>query len=166
MTILDKTYDGVKERYRFSEWSAAEATNLGTVRSFLPQVADRHALTLEKRVPMRDVPGAFSEYYVSATDPGVRVLVDIATYPSIAAAHDALLHLLAKAMALTLPSATERGLAVGDVAFTGLGELVTTVLFVRRNVVIDIRSVGITPVAVAELAFDLDSQIRDLPGAD
>ena len=57
MAISDKTYDGVKERYRFSEWLTAAAAQFGTVRSFLPQVADRQALTLEKRVPMRDVPG-------------------------------------------------------------------------------------------------------------
>jgi hypothetical protein len=166
MNISDKTYDGVKQRYRYSEWSPAAAASLGTVRSFLPQVADRHTLTLEKRVPMMDLPGAFSEHYVSVTDPGVRVLVDIAIYPSIATAHEALLHILSRVSAPTLPSGVERGLEIGDVAFAGHEELVTAVLFVRRNVVVDIQSAGFTPVTVAELALDIDAQIKGLSRAD
>lgn len=167
MNLSDQAYDGVKRRYRYSEWPrTVELSTLGAVRSFLPQLGDRHSLILEERVPMRDTPGAFSERYVSPTDPEVRVLVDIAVYRSIATAHDALLHMLSMAMAPTLPFAAEQGVPVGDVAFAGFGEILTAVLFVRRNVVVDLRSVGRTPMDVRELAFDIDSQIRDLPRAD
>lgn len=166
MNPTDKAYDGVKRRYRYSEWPRkATLRRLGTVRSFLPELADRHPLILEERVPMRDVPGAFSERYVSAADPGVRVLVDIAIHPSIAAAHDALLHILSMVSAPTLPFAAERNVAVGDVAFAGYGEILTALLFVRRNVVVDLRSVGTTPLDVVELALDIDAQIKGLPRA-
>jgi len=167
MDFSDPAYDGVKERYRYREWpDKAELTTLGAVRSFLPQLADRHPLILEERVPMRDTPGAFSERYISPTDPEVRVLVEIAPYRSIAAAHDALLHMLSMAMAPTLPFATDRGVPVGDVAFAGFGEILTALLFVRRNILVDLRSVGRTQMDVRELAFDIDSQIRDLPRAN
>ncbi len=166
MDITNKAYDGIKQGYRFSEWPRAAAARQGAVRSFLPQLPARPALTLESRVPRTDARGAFSEHYVNPADPGVRVLVDIAVHPSVAAAHDALLHILAMVSAPILPSAAERGLAVGDVAFTGHGDSLLAVLFVRRNVVVDIRSVGNTPVVVAELARALDAQIQSLPRVD
>ena len=156
----------MKQRYRFSEWPRETAARLGTVRSFLPALADRHALSLESRVPSADVPGAFSERYVSPSDPGVRVLVDVAIHPSIATAHEALLHSLAMVSAPTLPAGVERNMAVGDVAFTGHGERITAVLFVRRNVLVDIRSVGTTPLAVAEIARTIDAQIQSLANTD
>jgi len=133
MNFSDPAYDGVKQRYRYSEWPGTmELGTVGIVRSFIPRLADRHPLVLEERAPMRDTPGAFSERYISPTDPEVRVLVDIAVYHSIAAAHDTLLHMLSMAMAPTLPFAADRGVPVGDVAFAGVGEIVTAVLFVRR----------------------------------
>jgi hypothetical protein len=93
-------------------------------------------------------------------------LVDVAIYPSVAAAHDGLLHILAMVSESRLPFAAERGLDLGEVAFAGFSEIIAALLFVRRNVLVDIRSVGSTPVAVTALAQDIDAQIQALPRAD
>jgi hypothetical protein len=155
-------YEGVKRRYRYEEWR--EARGRVTVRSFLPKLDERHALSLESRDPMGR-PGTFSEHYVRSGNAGVRVLVDVAPHPTVAEARDALVDALARSSAPRLPSCEERGLSIGDVGFCGFGDPLTAILFVRQNVLIDIRSVGETPVAVAEIAKSIDAQLLALSEA-
>jgi len=163
MKTVDDGYEGVKSRYRLEEWR--EAAGSMAVHSFLPELAQHHALSLESRVPIGR-PGSFSEHYVGKDDPDVRVLVDIAPHPTVAEARDALVQELARSSAPKLPSCEERGLSIGDVGFCGFGDPLMAILFVRQNVLVDVRSVGKTPVAVADIAKSIDAQLSALSGVD
>ena len=63
------------------------------------------------------------------------------------------------------PRGGERGIEIGELCFVGPGEMVTSVLSVRHNLQLSVRSIGYEDVSVAELAARLDQRLLGPPPA-
>lgn len=151
-------FDAAKERFAFQTWPRRlGAAALPRTRGFaLNLQAGIDDWILERRVPHGD--GGYADYFQQTGNARHRIMVRVIEYSSHEVALEALLHLLSMSMAVTLPR-LEAG-DVGDVAFRGHDDLVTTLFFVRHNVLIDIRSIGDEPVSVLALAAVVDAQIQ------
>jgi hypothetical protein len=148
--------DAAKERFGFETWPRRlGAAALSRTSGFaLNLQTGLDGWILERRLPHGD--GGYADYFQQTGNAQHRVIVRVIEYPNHEAALEALLHLLSDSMAVTLP----RHDAVGDVAFRGHGDLVTTLFFVRHNVLVDIRSIGDEPVSVLPFAALADAQIQ------
>ncbi|KFA92612.1 hypothetical protein [Archangium violaceum] len=162
MTTKNPDLMNVSERYRPEEWPPANVAGGGLVTSFLPDIGDRHALVLEGRD--HHEPNGVRERYVSAVDPGVRVLVDILRYASAEDARQGLIDELRQISAPWVPSCEERALSIGEVGYCSHGNPITSLLFVRGNILARLRSVGSTPVHIPEVAATIDEQIAEKMG--
>jgi hypothetical protein len=112
----------------------------------------------------RDVTGPRGTYldeYQIGDDAEARVGVWISEAESHTAAVERLLDVLMMTMAPSLPTGAERGVDVGEIAFAGVGEVPTTVMFVRGPVFVRVVSQGRTPVSIADLARAIDGQLQD-----
>lgn len=157
---LEQFLENSKQRFGFETWprrvGAAEPTN---VRAFaLTHAALVETWGLEERQVQGDA--GYCDYFKNRNHPKQRVMVRVSEYPSHEDARLALLLELTQSMAPTLPRLDQRGIALGDVGFSGHGEQITHLTFVRRNVLIDIRSIGDEPAELLPLARQADAQIQ------
>jgi len=60
---------------------------------------------------------------------------------------------------MTLPRLDEKGIMIGDVGFTGHGDVTTGIIFVRYNILVDVRSIGKESLSVKEFARLIDNYI-------
>jgi len=155
--------DGARERFDFETWprrtGAEAAIRTRGLALFLVPAPD---WVFERRVAHGS--RTYTDYFQEVSHPEHRIMVRVTELEDHEAARFALLELLSNSMALTLPrlgGADSRSdeSEVGDVAFRGYGELVTTVFFVRHNVLGDVRSIGDEPVSVLSFAAVTDRQI-------
>jgi len=75
-----------------------------------------------------------------------------------------LLTLLENHMAINLTEARDRKIELGDVAYTGLGEIVQHILFARANMVVIVNSIGKKDISVDTIAKKLDELFYTIPG--
>jgi hypothetical protein len=156
----DLTHESVKQRYRFDQWGGVSVESTRPVLEFAPDLRAEHpGLMLEYRMPLPDDGRSFSDHYVDAGDRSVRFLVSIHRYGSAEAAREALVDELENTMAVKLPACSERGIRAGEVCFCDFSELVSHIVFVRRNIFVRIDSIGDTPAPAAALAATVDRQI-------
>ncbi|HEX9963863.1 MAG TPA: hypothetical protein VGB04_02650 [Allosphingosinicella sp.] len=157
--------DEVARRYALERGHALAGAHAAVVRNFLPDLSETETWTLEARIPDGPATRHYTERYVgSPADPAmphaVRALVHIAEYPGPADTREGLLLALAQLMAPRLPNCAERGLAIGELCFCGLDDPPTRIYFVRGNVKVEVTSIGLTPVGVADLAGIVDRQLQ------
>jgi hypothetical protein len=128
--------------------------------SFAPPRPASDDLRLDSRVALGPTAAHFADHYLGAPGEGRHVIVKIAEHSSPAEARMHLAMVLNEWMTI-LPSCRERGLDLGDMAYCGPDDPPLSALFVRGNVLVEVASVGSTPVAVADMAADTDRQILD-----
>jgi hypothetical protein len=91
------------------------------------------------------------------------IRIDIVESGSWQQSHEALLELLEGYQAPRLPEATSKKIELGDVAYTGFGEIIQSVVFVRANMIIRIHSVGKQNVSVIDIGKQLDNLLITKP---
>jgi hypothetical protein len=151
--------EALKRTYAFAEWGGREAAVEGRHR-FVPDAERLPGLAFEQRTALPVTSHSYIDRYRLGEEGG-RVAVTVVEYVTPSDAHEGLLDVLSRSMAVRLPSCSELGLAVGDACFCGFGEPITTVFFARRNVLVRVESVGSTPVSVAEVARGIDAQLQE-----
>lgn len=152
----DPSYESVKRHYGYFTWP--QRSSSFHVRHFLPNLAHHPTLQLDQREPLGQG-GTTCEHYYDVLQPSLRLLVKLNEFGSEVEAHQGLLSVLAQSSAPKLPSGIERGEALGDIAYFGLDDPPTWIVFVRYNVLVQLNSIGDIPSSVLELARSLDSQL-------
>ncbi|KYK32419.1 MAG: hypothetical protein HXS46_09440 [Theionarchaea archaeon] len=156
----------VKENYDFSSWAGKTKYFKGKLcENFFLHTKKFEGWSLEEK---EELPTFYSErstvqyiYNLPAEEGKERIAVAITVreFNSILEAHEALIDLLMTYMAPYLPRCEEKGLNIGDVCFGGHGDLQTSVIFTRYNILVRIDSVGTKDISVKEFAETIDSQI-------
>jgi hypothetical protein len=155
----------LKETYGFDAWPAPDAATMflhfwnyhpepSTWRD-VKGVETRRALALGRALVARA--------YHAVMGGGRVVSVSVGEHSDGRAARDSLLDILSTSMAPRLPAARERGLDVGEVAYVDFGDPLTWVVFVRGNLLVDVRSIGSDAVAVADIALVLARGLEVTP---
>jgi hypothetical protein len=158
MAINDDFRASVKERYGFESWPRAEAARPGALREFLPDVAARHPnLLLERRFPAGL--DAFIEHHTDRNDPAVRIMITITRFPTPQDAREGLIDELGTVMAPRLPDCRDHGIGVGEVCFCGFEPADANIVFLRRNLVVRVNSIGDRRKSVTGIAETIDRQI-------
>ena len=159
---LEQFLENSKHRFSFDAWPRrVELAAQAKVRAFtLDPASFANDWSFEQRLVHGDA--GYCDYFNNLDNPKQRVMVRVSEYPSHEDALLALLFNLTQSTAPTLPRLDERGINLGDVGFCGHGEEITSLIFVRLNVLIDIRSIGDEPVDVLALAQHTDDQIQAL----
>lgn len=147
----------LKERYGFDEWRGRDGQRL--IREPLPGLDDED-FRRESRDPIDGEPHGYIDFYELRSRSSVRIAVTIIEHPTVADAHDGLLHILALVMAPQLPSCEQRGLPVGDACFCSLGQKLEKVFFVRSNVLVRVENAGRERIDLREIATKLDERLR------
>ncbi|MBY0578540.1 MAG: hypothetical protein K2P57_05790 [Burkholderiales bacterium] len=152
--------DGVKQRFGFDTWPRRTgAMALSRTQGFVLNSGTwADTWVLEQRLPHGD--SGYADYFHHTENSNQRIMVRISEYSSHEAALEAMLSILSQSMTVTLPRLDERGVMVGDVGFCGYGEDIHSLVFVRHNILIDIRSIGDQAVAVVDPAKQVDAQIQ------
>lgn len=130
-------------------------------RHFVPDLSGTPSLAFQIRVPTSRTASHFADHYVGAEGGELHVIVSVAEFATAAEAREGLVRILAHAMAVALPRCRDRGIEVGELCYCAPADPPSQIAFTRANVLIDIASVGRTPVAVDALAARVDRQIED-----
>ena len=157
---LEHFLENSKLSFGFDTWPRRVGTAaLAKTRAFTLDLAPlAKTWAFEQRLVHGDA--GYCDYFKNPDNPQQRVMVRVSEHPSHEDALLALLLILTQSMAPTLPRLDERGINLGDVGFCGHSEEITSLIFVRYNVLIDIRSIGKEPVSVIALAEHADAQIQ------
>lgn len=152
--------ESAKQRFAFDAWpKLAETAARTRTRGFvLNHEKFAEIWTHEQRIPHGDT--GHADYFHHARQPGERIMIRLSEYPGHQEALEAMLSILSESMAVTLPRLDERNMEIGDIGFCGHEEELRSLIFVRHNVLVDIRSIGDPPVSVVEMAKQVDEQIR------
>lgn len=152
--------DGARERFDFERWPRrVGAAALPRARRFaLMLEPEAEGWILERRLAHGE--NGYADYFQQVGQPAHRVMVRVTELQDHDQALLALLDLLSHSMAITLPRLEAREAEVGDVAFRGRDDQVSSLFFVRHNILIDLRSIGEEPVSVLPLAGPVDRQIQ------
>jgi hypothetical protein len=157
--------DAVKQGYDFANWPRDERTEVMSLSrpfAFDPETA-LAGFVLEERSVSPANGSAYIDRYVHGTDPGIRVIVRITRFPSQEAAYEGLIAFLETAMAPNLARSTEWEIQLGEIAFCGFEDPRTQIIFVRRNVLVRLTSIGDKAVSVVEMAQRIDAEILGPP---
>lgn len=158
--------DAVKQRYDFAHWPRDEqAKPASTPRAFVFD-PDRAMVgfVLEDRSASPTNGSAYIDRYVNGADPSIRIIVRVTRFPSREAAYEGLIAFLETLMSPKLARSTERNIQLGDIAYCGFEDPLTQVIFVRRDVLARLMSIGDKDVSVAELAQRIDLEILNSTG--
>jgi len=141
---------GIKQLYGFESWPQG--------RELLPEMAHlpvlettRAPLPLINRSPLSA--GGYIDMYGEG-DTLVSVRVNDCGLP--VKAREALIDHLMTCTAPRLPEARDKGIEVGDVAFAGHDDGVTSISFVRDRWLVQIHSCGGRPYPVGEFSKSID----------
>jgi hypothetical protein len=148
----------VKGQHGFEDWPGADAAPLP--RRFLPDLDRIPGYSHERRSALPGLRGAFIDHFGEDGGSG-RISVRVIQYESARDAHEGLVDVLEYSMAPRLPRCEERGLDLDDPCFCGYGDPLDFVVFARANVLVRVESIGQEPVAVAEVAAELDRQLAE-----
>lgn len=146
----------LKERYGFDHWRGRGERRL--LRNLRPELTPA-GLELESYDRIAGEDRGFIDFYRMPHRP-VRVAVTLVEHPTVQAAHESLLRILALVMAPQLPSCEERGLNVGDACFCSRAEKLEKVFFVRANVLVRIENTGAERIDLGEIAVLVDEQLQ------
>lgn len=151
--------EAAKKRFDFHGWSQGDdAGQQHTVRAFSLNIdSDSTGWAFEQRAVYGD--SGYADYFHRLDDPSARAMVRVTEYDTRSAAETGLLETLSMSMAVTLPRLDAVRNALGDVAFGGHDELDQSVVFLRANIVVDVRSIGDKPISILDLAKRTDAQI-------
>jgi|SaaInl4_150m_RNA_FD_contig_21_176957_length_1675_multi_9_in_0_out_0_1 hypothetical protein len=163
-TANDMYRNEVKERYSFSSWAEkSKEAQAGPYKECSISEEGIHGLAL---LDKHHLPRNFRErrsqsYRLSPKDKTKDFeelfLVDLQECGSIEDAHENLIDTLMGCMSTRLPDLEDD---IGDIAFGSHGDIQTSILFVRNNVVASVRSIGKKDVSVVETARVIDTFIR------
>jgi len=159
MITMEDWINGAKERFGYESWPRPPEK---TARRIARQVSlDTGKMAkiwgLERRLPWGD--HGHADYFEHKKNKEQRIMVRVTECRSHDDARMALLREISFSSAMTLPRLDARGITVGDIGFTGHDKVPTRIIFVRNNMLIDIRSIGNTPVSVEEFAKMADNYI-------
>lgn len=148
-----------RQRFDFDAWPRPSEKNAQIcVRQLsldLRQTAEDWQL--EQRLPWGD--SGYADYFRSAKNDRHRIMVRISEYSTHDEARLALLEEISHSSTMTLPRLDEKGIMIGDVGFTGHGDTTTGIIFVRCNILVDVRSIGEESLSVEEFARLIDNYI-------
>ncbi len=151
--------NGARQRFDFRNWPRPSKKN-AQIRvmklSLDPRQMDEN-WRLEQRLPWGD--SGYADYFQSTKNTRHRIMVRICEFRTHDEARLALLREISFSTAMTLPRLDKRGIRIGDVGFTGPGDVSTGILFVRYNILVDVRSVGEESLSVEEFARLIDNYI-------
>ena len=153
---LDREQRELLERlHKFSEWQAAAQTSERPVRGFVFKGDELPGWTLLKtaRKDALDPPRIDTFWQPDADSPDTLVGIRLIERPSVAAARETLLELLAEVESEAIVRRTD--LAIGDVVF---GQEFT-LAFARGNLVIQVRNAGREVVTVEDVARSVDAVV-------
>lgn len=102
-------------------------------------------------------------YWQNDKTEGESIKIDVLEYSSAEEARLGLLNELHNHMAHALPELSTRGIRLGDVAYTGMSEVLQHILFIRANLLIVMNSIGNKNIPVVETAQRLDEWIAGKP---
>jgi hypothetical protein len=157
--------NAIRHRYDFANWprdERTEATSVSRAFAFDPETALAGFLLEERSVSPANG-NAYIDRYVHGSDPGIRVNVRISRFPNREAAYEGLIAFLETAMAPNLARSTECEIQLGDIAFCGFEDPLTQIIFVRRNVLVRLTSIGDKDISVVEMAQRIDTEILNSP---
>lgn len=162
MITMDDWIEGARKRFEYDSWPRPSKKSAQQVALHVSLDAGKMAKTWhrERRLSWGD--RGHADYFGHKTNKKQRIMVRVSECNSHEDARMALLREISFSSAITLPRLDARGIAVGDIGFTGHGEVPTRIIFVRNNVLIDIRSIGDEPVSVAEFAEAADNYITGI----
>lgn len=153
----------VKAAHEFASWtSRLSALDTPLLQPFLLTPNAVGDFEFVSRAAVAGVSSAFTGYrddYRNLADPNVVLAITILPFPTIAAAHEALVDLLCLSMAPRLLRADTRGVMAGHIGFVGYGELIDRIYFVRRNILVRVENIGSTLISVREVAEEIDRRI-------
>ncbi|WP_440947632.1 hypothetical protein ACSAZL_05010 [Methanosarcina sp. T3] len=153
--------EGAKKRFNFDAWPLSEEILKLQIRDLsldVKQMAE--TWNLERHLPYGNK--GYVDYYKSAENKKHRIMVSISEYLSSQDAYLALLKEISFSSARTLPRLDQLGIDIGDVGFTGYGNIYVSIIFVRHNVLADVRSIGDESFSVIEFAKEIDNKIKNL----
>jgi hypothetical protein len=153
--------DAVKQRYEFANWPRDEQIEaVSATRSYVLD-PDRTMVgfVLEERSASPMNGNAYIDRYINRDNPSIRIIVRITRFSSREAAYEGLIAFLETLMAPSLARSTECNIELGDIAYCGFEEPLTQIIFVRRNVLARLASIGDKNVSVAEMAQRIDLEI-------
>lgn len=159
----DEFRNSVKAAHEFASWtSRLSVRDAPLLQPFLLTPNAVGGFDFVSREAVAGVASAFTGYcddYRSRADPNVMLAITILPFPSVAAAHEALVDLLCLSMAPRLLRADTRGVMAGHIGFVGYGELIDGIYFVRRNILVRVENIGSTLIAVRDVAEEIDRRI-------
>ena len=138
----------IKERYGFDRLRRGKDAGSGATAA-LPET-----LNSLSRTERYAVDGGYIDTY--GDQAGHMVKIWVFRHPTHAAARETLAEYLLTSMAPQLPHGKDVGLDVGDIAFGGMEETQTSVVFVRNNTFVRIHSVGDEPYDLKNLVHAVD----------
>jgi hypothetical protein len=163
-TSIARLRERQREAHRFDEWARPERPE-SAVHDFTPD-APPGLLLLEARPHVTDYHALRVTRYVFAEHGGEReagtvVEAIVAECESSELARESILDVLASLSANMLTRREQAEEAVGDITFAPPMTESPYVLFARRNVMVQVMSIGGVDVPVLTVAQALDSQILD-----
>lgn len=157
----------VKEVHKFSSWASQSLKYEGELpfRFYLdPERLGDYSLEKRRPSPVRFSTERHSviDYLVNAEKENPRrIAVTIHEFETIADAHLGMVDILSHSMAPQLPSGMELGIKLGDVSFGGHGEIQSSLVFTRFNILVTVESVSEPRQSVQDIAQIIDVQIQD-----
>ena len=153
--------EGAKQRFDFKAWSHYSEKNAQFhVQGFNLNIKHMaETWHLERRLPYGD--NGYADYFESVKNDKHRVMVRISEYHDHDEARLALLKNISFSSAITLPRLDKLGMEIGNVGFTGYSGTHTSIIFVRYNVLVDVRSIGEESISILDFAREVDNKIKN-----
>ena len=159
----DNYRNQVKDRYEFSSWAGRTKDGDARVSGFnVPSDAIRGLELIEREeLPPSGRQRRITRYVYSSSSEGggQRQVVTVFECDSPADAHETLIDVVMTYMAPGLPRCETKELSVGDICFCGHGDMNSSVIFARSNVLVEIKNASSPPAPVDELAKNFDALI-------
>jgi hypothetical protein len=171
----------VKEKIDFDSWAGTRKCRDGGlwINFFLP-FGDINELTLEEKkditknhltlykknkLARNHRKRRYSRYIFSNKDAlsEGRVLIRVVECNSVIEAHEVLIDIVMTFMATTLPRCETHGLHIGDVCFGSYGNVPSSIIFTRYNIIVEARSIGFKDLPVDKITEKIDFFIHSDP---
>jgi hypothetical protein len=150
----------LKKRFDFDSWPCSEKSKRFRTQGFNLNIKHMaETWNLEKRVPFGS--NEYVDYFESEENDKHRIMVRVSECHSHDDACLVLLEVLGSWSAITFPRLNNLEIEIGDVGFKGHGDMPTSIIFVRYNVLADIRSIGDEPISVLEFSQVVDNNIKN-----
>ena len=155
----DTPLSNVRARYDFDRLtSEAARRSAPPIGPFTLSAHNLGGIQMIRRKPDPTDGSRYTDTYRAPS--GEHVLVTIQRARDSEAAHESLLRFLANSMAERLPRAQQRGVDIGDTAFTNLAQPPTSIAFVRRNIFVKVALADpAAKIDISRIAGAIDQQI-------